>query len=372
MSTMCQHPWQGIDISPQGEFKPCCKYIDTVATNLKDYLNSAELFAIKEDFLAGKKPKGCQRCWDDEDAGLPSKRQIDQQLIYNHANQTGIKVLSLPFGNSCNLACRTCNSEASSGWISESKKLQQHIPSLKIYQHQRFYQDSEFIAEIKKISTDVALVQFPGGEPFIAGINEHLDFLDYLLENSKNISLHYVTNATIFPDERFWNRWQKFKNVDIQLSIDGIDSHFEYNRWPAEWSKVNQHVDQYITKRETNTNIQISISHTVSIFTVYYLPEFVKWCLQKRLGKPYLGLVSNPNMYDIRCLPTSVKDGISEKLRRFKFSEIVLYMYSQNLPNEVYAQAQMYTDLLDQQRGQNFSKIFPEFYQLLKDAACQI
>jgi len=371
MTFMCQHPWQGIDITPQGEFKPCCKYADVIATNLSDYINSPELKSLKEDFLEGKKPVGCQRCWQDEDAGLPSKRLLDQQLIYNHVDQTGVKVLSLPFGNSCNLACRTCDSSASSAWIAETKKLQQHIPTIKIYQHQRFYQDKAFIAEIKKICADVALVEFPGGEPFIAGVDEHLDFLDYLLDKSKNISLHYVTNATIFPDERFWSRWQKFKNVDIQLSIDGIGSQFEYNRWPAKWSTVDQHVDQYIAKREANTNIQISISHTVSIFTVYYLPEFVKWCLQKGLGKPYLGLVSNPSMYDIRCLPGLVKDNVSEKLRRFKFLEIVLYMYSENFSNEIYTQAQTYIDLLDQQRGQSFSETFLEFYQLLKETTCQ-
>ena len=31
-----------------------------------------------------------------------------------------------------------------------------------------------------------------------------------------------------------------------------------------------------------------------------------------------------------------------------------------------------YIQILDQHRNQNFSRTFPEFYQLLKDAECQI
>jgi hypothetical protein len=373
MTAMCRHPWQGLDITPQGEFKPCCKYANAVATNLNDYLSSQELAEIKQQFISGQRPLGCQRCWDDEDANLPSKRILDQQLIYNkHTNNDKIKVLSLPFGNSCNLACRTCDSSASSAWISETKKLQKHLPLLTVYKHQRFYQDNKFMDQIKNLCSEVALVEFGGGEPFISGVDEHLDFLDYLLPSSAQIQLHYVTNCTVFPDQRFWDKWQHFKNVDIQLSIDGIGQHFEYNRWPAQWRQVDNNVNNYILHRDTRSNIQISVSHTVSIFTVFYLPEFVKWCLQKRLGKPYTGVVSEPSRYDIRCLSPVVKDQINEKLSRFKFTEIVSYMYSQQLSSEVFEEAVMYTKLLDQQREQSFEQTFPEFYQLLKEQQCLI
>ena len=65
---MCHHPWVGLEIGPQGEFKPCCKYKDSIATNLKDYLASEELSELKSRLSANEKPNGCQRCWDDESA----------------------------------------------------------------------------------------------------------------------------------------------------------------------------------------------------------------------------------------------------------------------------------------------------------------
>jgi MoaA/NifB/PqqE/SkfB family radical SAM enzyme len=371
MTTTCFHPWVGLDITPQGEFKPCCKYNNVIANNLVDYLASTELANLKFEFDQGSQPAACQRCWDDEASGLPSKRQLDNQYLFNNQtpNLDSLKVLSLPFGNSCNLACRICSSYSSSGWITESKKLQEHVPDIKIYKHQRFYQDQNFIDQIKAICNNVIHVEFPGGEPFLAGVDEHLDFLDFLVTlDVANISLHYITNATIFPKQEFWDRWAKFKNVDIQLSIDGIGPQFEYNRWPAKWSEVNTNIQHYILQRDLCDNLQISVSHSVSIFTVYYLPEFVKWCLQNKLGKPYLGLVTDPSMYSIRSLPTNVKDQISEKISRFKFENIVLYMYREDISNQLNYQ---FIKLLDQQRGESFEKTFPEFYQLLKESECR-
>ena len=372
MKYICYHPWVGLDISTQGDFKPCCKYQENIDTNLSGYLNNKKLIALKEEFKQGARPSGCKRCWDDEDAGLPSKRQLDWKHIFGekHPGWDPIKVLTLPFGNSCNLACRTCNSYTSSGWVSEAKKLQQHLPELVIYKHQTFYKNKEFINQIKSLCTNVLHVEFPGGEPFLAGVDEHLEFLDFLLENNpKNISLHYMTNATIFPDQKFWDKWIKFKNVDIQLSVDGIDEKFEYLRWPAKWSQVNDNVHQFMMHRKDN--IQLSISHTVSIFNVLYLPEFFKWCLQNKLGKPYLGLVSQPEHFSIKGLPKKVKQSISDKLTRFSFKEIVSYMNSEDLTDH-FDTAIKHIKLVDQQRNESFEKTFPELHQLLKESACQI
>lgn len=368
----CYHPWAGLEISPQGEFRPCCKYTDSIANSLDDYQNSIKLDELKSKFLAGQRPAGCQFCWNDEDAGLPSKRQLDTQRLFTNysIDDATLKVLSLSFGNSCNLACVICDSYSSSTWITESKKLRTKFPDIKIHQHQRFYQDQSFIEKIKQASTDLVHVEFPGGEPFLAGLEQHLDFLDFLISNgSQNISLHYMTNATIFPGDEFWLRWSKFKNIDIQLSIDGVGAHFEYCRWPAQWTEVEENIQKYITKREQLTNLQLSISHSVSIFNVYYLPEFTRWCLQQGLERPYLGLVNDPVRYNIKSLPAAVKEQISEKITRFKFENVVSYMNEQDLYNPTEWQ---FINTVDDLRNLSFKQVFPEFYQLLKDAKCQI
>jgi hypothetical protein len=156
------------------------------------------------------------------------------------------------------------------------------------------------------------------------------------------------------------------KNVDIQLSIDGINTQFEYNRWPAKWSNANTNIQRYIQQRDLCNNLQLSVSHSVSIFTVYYLPEFVKWCLQNKLEKPYLGLVTNPTMYNIKCLPKAIKDKISEKISRFKFENVVSYMYEEDFSDQ-FDKSLQFINLLDEQRNESFDSTFLEFSQIIKE-----
>jgi len=372
VDNICFHPWVGLDIGPQGEFKPCCKYQNSIANNIDDYYNSKELADLKDAFSRGERPTGCQRCWSDEDAGHPSKRLDDWKYIFNETvpNTDKLKVLMFAFGNSCNLACRTCNSYSSSTWIIESRKVIDLFPDSKIYKHQRFYQDIYLLDRLKSLGSDITELYFHGGEPFIAGTAEHLDFLKYFLtQRPENITLHYMTNVTIFPQQEFWDIWKQFKKVNIQLSIDGIGSHFEYTRWPAKWTDVELNINQY--KQYSGDNIKLSVGHVISIFTVYYLPEFYKWLLQNKFVDPFISLLADPEIYNIKTLPKDVKDRVAEKLTKYKFDTIIQYMYSEDLSG-TFGQTAEYTRILDQQRNQNFENTFPEFNQLLKESGCQI
>lgn len=370
---MCYHPWVGLDISPQGEFKPCCKYSTSLANNIDEYESSQELIQLRQDFLSGQQPAGCARCWRDEAAGLPSKRTLDNEYVFNNQQPdlTSLKVLSIPFGNTCNLACRICNSYSSSRWGREETKLKHHFPDIVINGHSKFYKDADFIQSIIDRTKNVVHVEFPGGEPFYADQEAHHNLIIHLEnQGAENISLHYITNGTKFPDRALTDAWKRFKKVDIQLSIDGTRDQFEYNRWPADWSTVVHNIDRYLELKNSNANIQLSISHSVSIFTVYYLPEFLEWCSANHLPEPYLGLVSRPDYYSITTLPTTAKEAIENKFKSYDVLQpIVRAMWARDdshlLDNTI-----KYVKILDKQRKQNFAKTFPELYQLLGEK-CQ-
>lgn len=365
---VCHHLEHGLYISPQKEYKPCCIYKNSLASNFTDYQNSSELSRVKSDFEQGIRSAECQECWDDESAGHQSKRTIDLEHVFNHREpESGLSVIMVAFGNSCNLACRTCGSYCSTTWIKEEKVLAEQGKTVKIYPHHRFYQDNGFIEELKDISKNVKHVYFMGGETFLAGVNEHLNYLEYLKDlGADDIHLHYTTNSTILPNKQFKELWKDFKKVDIQLSIDGLEQHFEYTRWPAKWSLVLNIIKDYQQYASKASNVKLTVGYVVSIFTVYYYPEFYKWCLQNNLKDPFISLLSFPAYYDIRSLPTAVKDKISEKLSKYHFDEIINYMYQQDL-SEHFAIGKEYIASLDQQRNQSFENTFPEFYQLLKD-----
>ena len=371
--SFCHHPWVGLDISPQGDFKPCCKYSHPIAHDLQGYLASSELEELKVAFERGERPAGCARCWRDEDAGVPSKRQLDWQYVFQEQepDHDYLSVISLPFGNTCNLACRICSSYSSSRWGQESRKLSANFPEIPIYQHQRYYRDEHFMRHIKALLTKIKHIEFPGGEPFLAGKEQHIDFLDHIIgHGASDVSLHYITNGTQMPCAELLERWSQFKRVDLQISIDGIYGVFEYNRWPANWEEVYMNVKYFNDGlRSVLPNLQISISHSVSVFTIWHLPEFIDWCRQEGLPDPYLGLVSRPEHYSITVLPPEAKQAITDRCQDTALLPILDAMWANDHSDRLDT-LMRYVKILDKHRYQSFPDTFPELYQRMGEK-CQ-
>jgi MoaA/NifB/PqqE/SkfB family radical SAM enzyme len=139
-------------------------------------------------------------------------------------------------------------------------------------------------------------LDIPGGEPFLSGVHEQQRLLSSLIAQGRSheISIHYTTNGTIFPDPTWWKLWTHFREIDLQLSIDDIGQRFEYIRYHATWQDVLENVVKYQLREQTLDNFRISISCTVSAYNIAYLPEFVDWCLEQRLPRPWLGRVHAP------------------------------------------------------------------------------
>jgi len=361
MNNFCSYPWTGLDINSQGQIRPCCKYKDFIADNIDDYLASPQLQKLKDQFLNGQKPIGCIRCWNDEDAQLPSKRIIDFQHVFNGIHNTNsLKVLSLSFGNTCNLTCRTCSSYASSKWVANEKKLSKIFPNIKIHKNNTFYKDNQFFEKIKSLSSEIIEITFAGGEPFIAGVNEQLDYLDYLtsFNNSQNITLNYYTNTTTFPNKKFWTKWKKFKKVNVCMSIDGIEQQFEYLRYPADWNNCYKNIKKYQEYKDQYNNLQLSISTTVSTMNILSLNKFIIWCFKEKLPFPHFGMVEYPDYYDVRTLPLEIKNLIKNKMQSSSLQSIVNYMMQYK---EVKLElTKKFIDEVDAVRNQDFSSIFPE------------
>ena len=372
---MCYHPWVGLDISPQGEFKPCCKYKDVLGSSFEEYESSPALAQLQKDFQNGVRNEGCYRCWKDEDANLPSKRTLDNKYVFDNQPPSldSIKVLGLAFGNTCNLACRTCSSYASSKWAQESIKLQGNFPDIQIFDHNQFYKDREFQETLKSKLKGVRHIEFAGGEPFYAKASAHMDLLVYLISecDASQISLHYITNGSVMPDNKILQHmWPRFKKVDIQVSIDGIKDQFEYTRWPARWSSLLLILGKLEDYRKQSHNVQLSISHTVSIFTVWDLPETLKWFKTNLLPEPYLGLVSKPEHFSITVFPESSKKEIDAKLSAHpNLAPIVKAMWAKDDSHLLDLTAK-YVKINDTQRKQSFVETFPTTYQLLGEQ-CQ-
>lgn len=362
----CSLPWVGIDIGAQGGIKPCCKYDRTLAHDLDSYFASPDLLELQQQFSQGKRPLGCRRCWQDEDAGMPSKRQLDQKYVLpSDVALDSIKILAMTFGNTCNLSCVTCGSNASSRWTSEERKIDIGTFGKTVYPHNQFYKDALFRQKLTSLGRDLVHLEIAGGEPFYASAEIHKNFL-LSLPNPGNIKIHYITNATVFPELEFWEIWKRFRHVDIQLSIDGIGKKFEYLRYPAKWTLIKENISRYQEKK----HIQISISHTVSWMNILYIEDFFSWCDQQDLPAPYLGPVSKPNYLSVQCLPETVKAKIRDRLAisgQQDISTLINYMYLEDQSN-VFEKGKKWLEMLDSMRGTIFADAFPEINNFIQNS----
>lgn len=300
---LCYSPWTNLDISPSGYISPCCKFIKDQSTEkhhikqhtIDQYINSDFLQDLKRQMLQGEWPLGCERCRIEEQNNIASKRELDNERWNNYYAQYDLDTrmfitASIAFGNTCNLKCITCGPLSSSKWQKEYLALHgKNVKPLHFYR-------ADFVDEFIDYCPQILHLDIPGGEPFLSGVYEQQRLLSSLIEQGRSheISLHYTTNGTVFPDQTWWALWNHFKEIDLQLSIDDTGHRFEYIRHHAIWHDVLKNITEYQHKDQTIDNFRISVSCTVSAYNVAYLPEFFDWCQEKQLPRPWLGKVHNP------------------------------------------------------------------------------
>jgi hypothetical protein len=179
--------------------------------------------------------------------------------------------------------------------------------------------------------------------------------------------LHYTTNGTIFPDNSWWSLWEHFKEIDLQLSIDGVGNRYEYIRYPATWTELTDNVDSYIAKETQLANVRLSVSHTVSAYNIYYLDEFVSWCYTVGLPKPWLGRVHNPVHMRPTVWPPEVCKNIADHLNTSIHDDVRVWagLVTNENDSEHFETFCIKMQQHDQYRGLDFNKIFPELAKYL-------
>jgi len=372
--TFCYSPWTNIDIDPQGNITPCCKFqkqyydqkFNIQTHSIVEYSNSQLVTTIKQEFEQGVWPLGCERCRIEEENNIESKRQLDYTRWKHHydlydLNSNKFITTSVAFGNTCNLKCITCGPHASSRWQKEYYDLYgKNIPHFKFYK-------KNFVQNFISQAPDIVHLDIPGGEPFLSGVDEQKALLSHYVDigQAKNITLHYTTNAQIFPDATWWQLWAHFKEVDIQLSIDGVGARYEYIRHPAEWNTLVANVTAY--QQAHGSNIKLSVSHTVSAYNVYYLDEFFEWCYTIGLPRPWLGRVHNPHYMRPEVWAGISRQAIVDHLNTSKHPDVLNWATLMSTANksEFFNEFKSKLQMHDQYRNTDFDSTFSELAKYL-------
>lgn len=334
----CVLPWISLEASPIGTVRPCClakeeitdglgNKFDLNNANLTDIINSADMTNMRREFLDGKLPEVCTRCWSEEDAGRTSKRMhtLDRlKDILEHEEEWTEKpkqlyFLDLKLGNICNLKCRICGSWSSSKYAGE-ELLALPKEERKTSFHREMVQrgawprkSKTFWEDLKDHAITIRYLEFTGGEPFM--IKEHFEFLNTLIDMgfAHNIEIHYNTNGTIYPEEAE-KIWSHFKHVEIAFSIDALGKRFEYQRTEAKWNEVEVNIAKFKELRENFNNISLQVCSTINIFNVMYLDEVAEWIDKQNFDFVYWNMLHDAKVHSIISLPKEAKKIVYDKL----------------------------------------------------------
>ena len=372
MKAHCLIPWTNFDLTPAGEIRPCCKFsmesynetFNINSSSLEQYSSSAFLNKIKNQMLEGQWPDGCYRCKLEESNQIKSKRQLDyerwQKEFDSYDSKLGFLTADVSFGNTCNLKCITCNPTSSSKWRKES---------IDIYNVDQLPVETldTTVDELHASMKNIIHLDIGGGEPFLSEIKKQQALLQRWIDSgqSKDITIHYTTNAQIFADLSWWDLWNNFKQVEIQLSIDGVGDRYEYIRHPASKDRLQANVWKYLEKTFTTENLKLSVSHTVSAYNIYYLDEFFTWCEDTGLPTPWCGVVQKPAHMRPSVFP--FKDKIVKHSQTSKHNEVNHWADLVNNTDDTqhYQDFLVYKDKHDIYRSTVFSKTFPEVQELI-------
>lgn len=414
----CSVPWLQIHTEPDGKVMPCCYYTHDYQHQLGNWNDSkiVEIFhgdkwnKLRKDFLDGKKPDACARCWKEEDSGIDSMRNIfnkryseysdhtnfnaydKYQDIVKHTNNDGsvqdikLATIDIIFNSLCNFKCRSCGPGLSTSWAVEVMK--SGIPiKASLMTNTKIPHMTDDLIDMVNMCDEYTEVHFSGGEPMMQ--EEHYEFLQLLIDMGKTkTKIRYNTNLSTYELKQYnaFKLLDKFYNVFIIGSIDAIGEQGEYIRKGFDWQIAQ---DWIKTSKIQAPNANYGISAVYSIFNCEAAIDLHRHMCENDLftnnnGNKFnfnLNVLHAPSYMRTTVLPPKTKQRVTEKItEHLKYLEETqdknyeYYHYVNVWKNAmIMMNSKDETDLLplffketqklDTLRNESFKTIFPELYK---------
>lgn len=205
--------------------------------------NTAIKFAERKMMLEGKRPTGCEYCWNIEDAGHISDRYYrssehwaNNKLSYistlPHDTDINPSYVEVNFNQTCNFKCCYCSPHLSSEWEKEITVYGPYdvngyehnnietLTNLELMPNQTSYKDNPYIKAFwnwwPTIYKDLKVFRMTGGEPLMDA--NTFKILEYVKDNpNKNLELSITSNLCP-PKKELWHRF-----INLVKSLDSVE-----------------------------------------------------------------------------------------------------------------------------------------------------
>ena len=321
---------------------PCC-YWDGPAIDFAEILSHRKVINISTPWAHQE----CQKCRREEQY-KPGYRRAGLNVIPDGIPDSKIAWLDIQADITCNGGCLICGPWNSSYWQSELARYGEFQVSKTV---NTLKQNVEKIFDTLDVS-ELKLIQFLGGEPFLSDVDKFA--LPYI-KNPEQCEIKYTTNGSVYPQADRIQRWEDFKSVLINFSIDGIGERFEYLRYPLKWNKVHDNVRRLIDN--TGDNVRFHINHTLTPLNIFYYNEFEQW-VDKTFPKNRFVGVHAHSAYGVMSVSSSGAK-LREKIKQVYGAEHNLTKMLEDNPrtnNEFWK----YIATWDRRRSQRWQLAFPD------------
>ena len=327
----CMMPWVHTHFWPNGNAYPCCLSDSSIVmgnanhSSISDIWNGQPMRDLRRNMLDGLPSKACARCYDLEQAGMQTLRQqsnidyahhagtVDSTLPDGTVPQVNMAYLDVRFSNICNLRCRTCGPELSSGWYDDTLKLREGYDLPRIMNINR---TGDFWDQLLPLLDHTEEVYFAGGESLLT--EEHYRILDHWIATGHtSVRIRYTTNFTVldYKQRDLFELWRHFPDIKISASLDGSHARAEYLRKNMVWSAVVANRQRMIAELP---HMQFHITPTVSLMNVWHLPDFQReWVELGLIGVDdiRINVLTRPEHSSTKVLPSWLKKPAELRIR---------------------------------------------------------
>jgi organic radical activating enzyme len=398
--TFCVVPWIHIHTNPSGIATPCCIAESCTKPegvgnareqSLIDIVNSEPMNKLRVDMLTGVKNSECTKCYEHEEQGIQSFRNMINNEFGHHLDSINstkkdgslsefkMRYFDIRFNNICNFKCRTCGSGFSTMW--EQEDLKNKVWNAKVIPKN---DNKKFLAEVVDQIQNIETAYFAGGEPLIT--EEHYILLEEMIRSGKtDINLRYNTNLSNlkFKDKDLLSLWKHFtKGVNVYASIDHYGKRAEYIRSGTDWGVVESN---FKLVKQTPF-IKLHMNTVLSVFNILTIHEFYQYLYDNgmysnRDAVYMLYNMSTPEFLACHILPPDLKIKANESLektvnflksKRFKVHQIkqiadaIPWAMSKDSWDQQKVQFRNEVKRLDKIRNESLKQTFPELAILLE------
>jgi len=394
---ICLAPWTHLHTWPNNDVYPCClSDSQNPVGNLKEQTleqvwNSQEMKDMRLSMLKGNLPlKTCSKCIELESHGQDSLRHFFSTRFDKHAHRPSktnadgslddlsVVYWDFRFSNICNMRCRSCGPQLSTGWYEDTKKLWGQLPN----DVPDPGKNKNMWEEIVPLFDIVEEIYFAGGEPLI--MEEHYRILNKLVDMGKtNVRIRYNTNFSRMQYKKMnvLDVWSKFDSVSVGASLDAHFEAGEYIRKGTIWSDIVKNRTAMIEKAP---NADFFITCTVSVLNSFRIINFHKYLVEQGLishpRQMHLNFVQDPSYLRIQILPQHLKDKLTIEYQEYaevlrkqdcnpladNFIALVDYMNSSDQTNLI-SQFKLRQQQVDVVRNENLIDVLPELAELYND-----